>query len=390
MTAVARPGVAPPEPLGPSPRASADDAAATASRSSPTTSRASTSSRCASGCPCSLRASRASVRASPRSWRARSTRAPRSTRPRSSPSCSSARASRFGAGMAEAGLSVDVDVAKRHLEPALDLLRQTLTEPAFPEAEVARHVAHPARRDRAGARGRRRTGRRSSSSRTLLRRRTSARRARPRARARRVAAITREDVVGLPRRARRRRRASPSSSPATSTGLDVRASRRGAPSAAGTRARRASARLERRGALAPRPRPHRLRRPARLGADRARPGGPGSGPARRRRLGALPGAGLRARRLAQRPHRRGAARGEGLHLRHPVGLPAASPRGRVPHLGLGARRRDGGVARACSSTSSRRGREGFTDERDPAGRRLHQQDRARAATPRPTRSPTRR
>ena len=46
----------------------------------------------------------------------------------------------LGAGASEAGVSVDVDVAKRHLEYALDLLRQTLTEPSFPAAEVARHV----------------------------------------------------------------------------------------------------------------------------------------------------------------------------------------------------------------------------------------------------------
>ena len=46
----------------------------------------------------------------------------------------------LGAGASEAGVSVDVDVAKRNLEYALDLLRQALTEPAFPAAEVARHV----------------------------------------------------------------------------------------------------------------------------------------------------------------------------------------------------------------------------------------------------------
>jgi len=46
----------------------------------------------------------------------------------------------LGAGMSEAGLSVDVDVAKGNLTYALDLLRQCLTEPAFPQAEVARHV----------------------------------------------------------------------------------------------------------------------------------------------------------------------------------------------------------------------------------------------------------
>ena len=46
----------------------------------------------------------------------------------------------FGAGMSEAGLSIDLDVVKGNLEPALDLLRQILTEPVFPAAEVARQV----------------------------------------------------------------------------------------------------------------------------------------------------------------------------------------------------------------------------------------------------------
>ena len=46
----------------------------------------------------------------------------------------------FGAGMSEAGLSVDLDVVKGNVEPALDLLRQILTEPVFPESEIARQV----------------------------------------------------------------------------------------------------------------------------------------------------------------------------------------------------------------------------------------------------------
>ena len=46
----------------------------------------------------------------------------------------------FGAGMADAGLSLDLDVVKGNLEPALDLLRQILTEPVFPQTEVARQV----------------------------------------------------------------------------------------------------------------------------------------------------------------------------------------------------------------------------------------------------------
>jgi predicted Zn-dependent peptidase len=46
----------------------------------------------------------------------------------------------YGAGISEAGLSMDLDVVKGNLEPALDLLRQILTEPVFPENEVARQV----------------------------------------------------------------------------------------------------------------------------------------------------------------------------------------------------------------------------------------------------------
>lgn len=47
----------------------------------------------------------------------------------------------FGAGMAEGGLSVDLDVAKRNLPEALDLLRQCLTEASFPQDQVERQVA---------------------------------------------------------------------------------------------------------------------------------------------------------------------------------------------------------------------------------------------------------
>lgn len=46
----------------------------------------------------------------------------------------------FGAGASEGSLGVDLDVPRRFLAPALDLLRQALTEPAFPEAEVRRLV----------------------------------------------------------------------------------------------------------------------------------------------------------------------------------------------------------------------------------------------------------
>ncbi|MDN5768657.1 MAG: insulinase family protein [Humibacillus sp.] len=46
----------------------------------------------------------------------------------------------YGAGVSDAGLSLDLDVVKGNLVEALDLLRQIITEPVFREAEVARHV----------------------------------------------------------------------------------------------------------------------------------------------------------------------------------------------------------------------------------------------------------
>ena len=46
----------------------------------------------------------------------------------------------LGAGMTDSGLGVDLDVPKRRLGEALDLLQQALGEPVFPEAEVTRHV----------------------------------------------------------------------------------------------------------------------------------------------------------------------------------------------------------------------------------------------------------
>lgn len=46
----------------------------------------------------------------------------------------------LGAGMAEAGLVVDVEVAQRHLHDALELLAECLREPTFTTEEVSRHV----------------------------------------------------------------------------------------------------------------------------------------------------------------------------------------------------------------------------------------------------------
>jgi zinc protease len=46
----------------------------------------------------------------------------------------------LGAGISDSGLIVDLDVSKRHLSEALDLLSQAVREPAFPAVEVSRHV----------------------------------------------------------------------------------------------------------------------------------------------------------------------------------------------------------------------------------------------------------
>jgi zinc protease len=46
----------------------------------------------------------------------------------------------LGAGVSESGLMVDLDVSKRYVREALDLLSQAVREPAFPSNEVSRHV----------------------------------------------------------------------------------------------------------------------------------------------------------------------------------------------------------------------------------------------------------
>ena len=46
----------------------------------------------------------------------------------------------LGAGVSESGLIVDIDVSKRYLSDALDLLSQAVREPVFPANEVSRHV----------------------------------------------------------------------------------------------------------------------------------------------------------------------------------------------------------------------------------------------------------
>ena len=285
----------------------------------PTTSPASTSSRCAPSLP--FAAVRRAARGRGRrhaSWRGCSTRAPPSTRPRSSQSCWSARESRSAPRSATAGSGVDLDVAKRRLAEALDLLRQALAEPVFPAVRGGPHRQDPARRDRAGARPRPAAGgagvhRHATSTRTTG---PPVRRPAP---PRAIAALTRQDIVDF-----HARRVGP-------TGHDRRRRRRPARASTWpTWSRRHAGLLGQRHATSPAPEPRgaaarrgrgprRLRRPARVGAERAAGGVGRSGPARRGRLGGIPGPGVHRRRLAQRARRRGAARGEGLHLRHPLG-----------------------------------------------------------------------
>ncbi len=211
----------------------------------------------------------------------------------------------FGAGMADAGLSIDLDVVKGNLEPALDLLRQILTEPVFPQTEVARQVrTRIAEIEQERSNAAHRAG--LEFVRTFYA--PDDRSSRPTGGTREtVSSITREDVaafhaehvVACRRDPRRRRR----------------------PRAAST-CRCSSSRLSGRWAKGPRHRERHLQHAAALAPDRgrivlvSRPGSvqtelvigaPGSRPVRRGRLGALPGARLRPRRFAQRPHRRGPA-----------------------------------------------------------------------------------
>lgn len=101
----------------------------------------------------------------------------------------------LGAGVGESGLSIDIDVAKRHLDYALDLLRQCLTEPAFPQDQVERHLATrlaEIEQERSVA------GHRAAAEFWSTYFDRSSRSSRPvGGRAETVAAITREDVVAF-------------------------------------------------------------------------------------------------------------------------------------------------------------------------------------------------
>ena len=103
----------------------------------------------------------------------------------------------LGAGASDSGISVDLDVAKRHLEYALDLLRQALTEPAFPAAEVAPHRQAAAGGDRAGAASVAAQRGAHGAARDVLRLRRAREPADRPARRETVSAITRDDVVAF-------------------------------------------------------------------------------------------------------------------------------------------------------------------------------------------------
>ena len=112
----------------------------TASRCWPTTFPASTSSPCGPSCRCRCRPSPASSRASRRSPRGSSTRGTARHTSEEFAELLERKGIALGAGMTDSGLSVDLDVPKRRLPEALDLLRQALADPVFPEPEVTRHI----------------------------------------------------------------------------------------------------------------------------------------------------------------------------------------------------------------------------------------------------------
>ena len=264
---------------------------------------------------------------------------------------------------------------KRRLAEALDLLRQALAEPVFPEPEVRPPPQDPARRDRAGARPRRRSGRRRSSSPPTSTRPTGPPGPRPGT----TESIARPDPPGhrrLPRRARRPDRhdvgggaatspASTSSTLAEATlGTWVNASHVPAPAATAPPARRDAARV----VLVDRP-----------GSVQSELLVGWAGPDRHADDGwaAYPVLGFMVGRLPERARRRGAARGEGLHLRHPLGLPA--PPGRAGSSSPPARcapTRPSSRCGSCSTCSASRPR-GVQPRGGARRRRLHQQDRAR-------------
>ena len=221
----------------------------------------------------------------------------------------------LGAGVSDGGLLVDVDVPQRHLATAADLLTQALGRAGLPRGRGAPLLPQPARRDRAGAGLRRPTARPRSSP---------APSGTPSTGPACPPAARTETVGGAhPRGPRRvpRHRGRPAGATVVVagdlTGVDVLGVLEGT---LGTWS-------------APRHRPaDRARRPRARGRTptgsssstapaRCRPRSPSAGPAPDRSTpdgwAPHPVHLLRARRLPERARRRRAARGEGLHLRHP-------------------------------------------------------------------------
>ena len=250
------PAVAPPEPWD-FPLGERRTTCPTACGCSPTTCRASTSSRCASACRSPLRASPATARASRRSWRAPSTRAPSGTS-----------AEEFARLLERKGVELrGGDVRGRDSRSTSTSSRATSSRPwtccarsspsrPSPRPRWLGRCKHPARRDRPGAAvAAARAGLEFVAH--VLRPPTTAR-SRPTAGTREtVAAITRDDVGGVPRPSTSSPAGRRWSWPATSTDVDVPAARRGRPRRLGGAEGRERARRAR-SPRAPRPTGRRI------------------------------------------------------------------------------------------------------------------------------------
>ena len=245
----------------------------------------------------------------------------------------------LGASVTDGGLGVDLDVPKRRLAEALDLLRQALAEPVFPEPEVERHrktrlaqieqerALAPQRAAQEfiatyfdGAdRASRPTGGTTAS----------------------ISALTRQHVVDF-----HAARVGPTGMTAVVagdlSGLDVAALAEASLGSwvSDTHVPAPEATAPRRAGDAARvvfvDRPGSVQSELLVGW---------AGPDRHTATGwaAYPVLGFMVGGSPERARRRGAARGEGLHLRHPLGLPSASGGRALPDLGLRARRRHRGV-----------------------------------------------